>query len=79
MSRELASAGILTNLVMAGFVVGEREVAAAVIAKAEAAAATGRTTAATEVANVVVFLCSEANGNITGEFLRADGHLLAMV
>ncbi|RCG32272.1 SDR family NAD(P)-dependent oxidoreductase [Sphaerisporangium album] len=77
MSRELASAGILTNLVMAGFVVGERDLPAEMIAKASAAAATGRTTAAAEVARLIVFLCSEANGNVTGELIRADGHFLA--
>jgi 3-oxoacyl-[acyl-carrier protein] reductase len=76
MSRELASAGILTNLVMAGFVVGDRQMPEEILSKTAAAAATGRTTTATEVANVVVFLCSQANGHVTGEFIRADGHFL---
>jgi 3-oxoacyl-[acyl-carrier protein] reductase len=76
MSRELAAAGILTNLVMAGFVVGDRKLPEERLAAAAAAAATGRTTTAEEVANVVVFLCSMANGHVTGELLRADGHFL---
>lgn len=76
MSRELASAGILTNLVMAGFVVGGRPIPPEIREKGAAAAATRRTTEAAEVANVVVFLCSSANGHITGERIRADGHFL---
>lgn len=76
MSRELASAGILTNLVMAGFVVGEREIPDEMLKTVAAAAATGRTTTATEVANLVVFLCSQANTHVTGELIRADGHFL---
>jgi 3-oxoacyl-[acyl-carrier protein] reductase len=77
MSRELASAGILTNVVMAGFVVGDRQLPGEILSKTAAAAATGRTTTATEVANVVAFLCSQANGHVTGELIRADGHFLA--
>ncbi|MEE6261742.1 SDR family NAD(P)-dependent oxidoreductase [Plantactinospora sonchi] len=76
MSRELASAGILTNLVMAGFVVGDRRLPDDLLRQAAAAAATGRTTEAVEVANLVVFLCSSANGHVTGELIRADGHFL---
>jgi 3-oxoacyl-[acyl-carrier protein] reductase len=76
MSRELASAGILTNLVMAGFVVGDRQIPDDMLRKVASAAATGRTTTATEVANVVVFLCSQANTHVTGELIRADGHFL---
>jgi 3-oxoacyl-[acyl-carrier protein] reductase len=76
MSRELASAGILTNLVMAGFVVGERQLPDDMLRKVAAAAATGRTTTAVEVANVVVFLSSQANTHVTGELIRADGHFL---
>jgi 3-oxoacyl-[acyl-carrier protein] reductase len=76
MSRELAAAGILTNLVMAGFVPGDRQLPEDLLSKARAAAATGRTTTATEVANLIVFLCSAANGHVTGELIRADGHFL---
>ncbi len=74
--RELAAAGILTNLVMAGFVPGERQLPPVVLQQAAAAAATGRTTSAAEVANLIAFLCSRANTSITGELIRADGHFL---
>jgi 3-oxoacyl-[acyl-carrier protein] reductase len=75
MSRELAGVGVLTNLVMAGYV-PHGEVPEDVLEQVTRAAATRRTTAAQEVANVVVFLCSMANGNVTGETIRADGHFL---
>jgi len=41
------------------------------------AAAIGRVSEAGEIARLVVFLCSAANTNITGELIRADGHFLA--
>lgn len=75
MSRELAPAGIFTNLVMGGFV-PHGEVLPAVLEQASLSAATGRPTEAWEVANLIVFLCSTANGHITGEAIRADGHFL---
>jgi 3-oxoacyl-[acyl-carrier protein] reductase len=75
MSRELAPAGIFTNLVMAGYV-PRGDVPPAVLEQVSLAAATGRPTAAWEVANLIVFLCSAANGHITGEAIRADGHFL---
>ena len=75
MSRELAPAGILTNLVMAGYVPrpGTPEV---VLEQASRSAAIGRPSEAREMANLIVFLSSEANTNITGELIRADGHFL---
>jgi 3-oxoacyl-[acyl-carrier protein] reductase len=75
MSRELASAGILTNLVMAGFV-PKRELPPPVLEQVTKAAAIGRVSEAREVASLIVFLCSAANTNITGELIRADGHFL---
>jgi 3-oxoacyl-[acyl-carrier protein] reductase len=75
MSRELAPAGIFTNLVMAGFV-PHGGVPPAMREQAGLAAATRRPTEAWEVANVIVFLCSAANGHVTGEAVRADGHFL---
>lgn len=77
MSRELAGAGILTNVVMAGFV-PDAALPEAVREQGRRSAATGRLTTADEVARVIVFLCSEANGNVTGEAIRADGHFLAI-
>ncbi|GAA3452984.1 SDR family NAD(P)-dependent oxidoreductase [Dactylosporangium matsuzakiense] len=76
MSRELAADGVLTNVVMAGFVPGERQFPDEALRAAASAAATGRVSTADEIARVVVFLCSAANGNVTGELVRADGHFL---
>jgi 3-oxoacyl-[acyl-carrier protein] reductase len=77
MSRELARDGILTNLVMAGFMAHERrQLSESVLEQARAAAATGRTTRPEEVASLVAYLCSVANGAVTGELIRADGHFL---
>jgi 3-oxoacyl-[acyl-carrier protein] reductase len=77
MSRELAREGILTNLVMAGFMADERrQFPESVLQQARAAAATGRTTRPEEVASLVIYLCSAANTNVTGELIRADGHFL---
>lgn len=75
MSRELAPAGILTNLVMAGFV-PKQELPPQVLEQVTKAAAIGRVSEAREVASLIVFLCSAANTNITGELIRADGHFL---
>jgi NAD(P)-dependent dehydrogenase (short-subunit alcohol dehydrogenase family) len=75
MSRELAPAGILTNLVMAAFV-PKRELPPQVLEPVTKAAAIGRVSEAREVASPIVFLCSAANTNITGELIRADGHFL---
>lgn len=75
MSRELAPVGILTNVVMAGFVpagrMPEDRVAAVV-----SAAATDHACTPEEMADVMVFVCSQANQQITGETIRADGHFL---
>lgn len=76
MSRELAPAGILTNVVMAGFTPGGRDLPEEVLGVVRAAAATESETAPEEVARAVVFLCSDANTNITGEMVRVDGHFL---
>lgn len=74
MSCELASSGILTNVVMAGFTPADKPVPEAVIRQAAGAAAIQRITRPREVAELVVFLCSACNTNITGEAIRADGH-----
>jgi 3-oxoacyl-[acyl-carrier protein] reductase len=76
MSRELARAGILTNLVMPGFTPGDKDSSPAFIQHAANAAATKRVTTPEDVANVIAFLCSEANTNATGELVRVDGHFL---
>ncbi|GII81969.1 hypothetical protein Sru01_69510 [Sphaerisporangium rufum] len=76
MSRELAATGILTNVVMPGFAPEGKPVPESMIEQARAAAATREVTRADEVARLIVFLCSAANTNITGEAVRADGHFL---
>jgi len=76
MSRELAADGVLTNVVMAGFVPGDRQLPPELLRVAAEAAATRRVSTAEEVAAVIVFLCSAVNGNVTGELVRADGHFL---
>jgi 3-oxoacyl-[acyl-carrier protein] reductase len=46
-----------------------------VLEQASRSAAIGRTSEASEIANLIV-LSSDANTNITGELIRADGHFL---
>ncbi len=77
MSRELAGVGIYTNVVMAGFVPGPA-MPSDIVEQGRRSAANGHLTTPEDVANVVVFLCSQANGNVTGEAVRADGHFLAI-
>ncbi|MFC7245114.1 SDR family NAD(P)-dependent oxidoreductase [Catellatospora aurea] len=75
MSRELARAGIYTNVVVPGFIPADGQ-PQSLIQYASAAAATKRTTSAQDVANTIAFLCSAANSNITGQVVRVDGHFL---
>jgi len=74
MSCELASSGILTNVVMAGFTPAGKPLPETVIRQGAEAAAIQRVTQPREVAELTVFLCSARNTNITGEAIRADGH-----
>jgi 3-oxoacyl-[acyl-carrier protein] reductase len=76
MSGDLAAAGILTNVVMAGFVPAGKPVPEPVIEMASNAAAIGRVSRAREIADLVVFLCSARNTNVTGQAIRADGHFV---
>ena len=78
MSRELAPVGILTNCVMSGFV-PRPGTPQPVIDVASRSAAVGRSTEPQEVANLVVFLGSNANTNITGERIRVDGHFYLQI
>lgn len=77
MSRELAAAGILTNVVMPGFTPAAKQVPPELIAKVRDAAATKRVTDPDDVARMIVFLSSAANTNTTGEAIRTDGHFLS--
>jgi 3-oxoacyl-[acyl-carrier protein] reductase len=47
------------------------------IDKASSAAATQTITHPDDVARMIVFLCSAANTNTTGEAIRTDGHFLS--
>ncbi|MDH2428908.1 SDR family oxidoreductase [Sphaerisporangium sp. TRM90804] len=76
MSRELAEAGILTNVVMPGFTPADKPMPPELLAQAAAAAATRRVSHPGDVAAMVVFLCSTANTHTTGEAIRTDGHFL---
>ncbi|NIH80406.1 SDR family NAD(P)-dependent oxidoreductase [Amycolatopsis viridis] len=77
MSRELAADGILTNVVMPGFTPADKPLPPGLIAQAGTAAATRRVTHPDDVARMIVFLCSTANTNTTGEAIRTDGHFLS--
>ncbi|MBO3750441.1 SDR family oxidoreductase [Streptosporangiaceae bacterium NEAU-GS5] len=76
MSRELAAAGILTNVVMAGFVPADKPIPESILRQAAGAAAIRRVSQAREVADLIAFLCSARNTNVTGQAIRADGHFL---
>ena len=77
MSRELAAAGILTNIVMPGFTPADKELPLQLIDQARQAAATRQVTQPDDVARMIVFLGSAANTNTTGEAIRTDGHFLS--
>jgi 3-oxoacyl-[acyl-carrier protein] reductase len=77
MSRELAAAGILTNIVMPGFTPADKELPPELIDQARQAAATRQVTHPDDVARMIVFLSSAANTNTTGEAIRIDGHFLS--
>ncbi|GAB2494856.1 hypothetical protein GCM10027187_72320 [Streptosporangium sandarakinum] len=62
---------------MPGFTPGDRPMPQELLDKAAAAAATGRVTHPGDVARMIVFLCSAANTNTTGEAVRTDGHFLS--
>jgi NAD(P)-dependent dehydrogenase (short-subunit alcohol dehydrogenase family) len=78
MSRELAGDGIYTNVVMAGFL-GDPAMPEEILDQGRRSAATRRLTSPGDVARLIVFLCSPANGSVTGEAVRADGHFLTIV
>nr|BBH86482.1 beta-ketoacyl-ACP reductase [Thermosporothrix sp. COM3] len=76
LARELGSAGILANVVMPGFTLTERN-RDQFPAQMQAAVAqqnpTGRLTTPEDVAALIVFLCSAANGHVNGEAIRCTG------
>lgn len=78
LAHELAPAGILSNVMMPGFTLTERnrdqfpEEMKAMIASQTP---TGRITTPEDVAALIVFLGSAANGHVNGEAIRCTGGL----
>jgi 3-oxoacyl-[acyl-carrier protein] reductase len=76
LAREYGPRGVLVNIVMPGLTLTERcraEMPEDLRDTVARAAATGRLSVPDEVADVIVFLASRANGNITGEIVRVSG------
>jgi 3-oxoacyl-[acyl-carrier protein] reductase len=76
MAREGGTAGVLVNVVMPGPTATEAAIAglsAAARQQLDETSALGRMLRPEDVASVVVFLCSDANGGITGEIIRVGG------
>jgi 3-oxoacyl-[acyl-carrier protein] reductase len=67
--------GVLANVVAPGGTVSEslEAVDPALLARATQDTPSGRLSTAEDVARLVVFLCSEANGNINGEIVHLAG------
>lgn len=73
---DLGASGVLVNVVAPGLTLTRRVAEGlpeAVRAGEQAATATDRLSSPEDVANAVVFLCSGANGNISGEVLTVSG------
>jgi NAD(P)-dependent dehydrogenase (short-subunit alcohol dehydrogenase family) len=76
LSRELGPDGILVNIVMPAMTATERVVETVPAPVREMIAnrlATKKLSVPDDIAAAIVFLCSAANGNITGETLRVTG------
>ncbi|GAB2750770.1 SDR family NAD(P)-dependent oxidoreductase [Kitasatospora kifunensis] len=67
--------GILANVVSPGGTLTEslQAVDPAIVEKAAQEAPSGKLATTDDVARVIVFLCSEANGNVNGEIVRTAG------
>ena len=78
LAKELAPAGILANVVMPGLTLTERAkraIPGKVLDGEAARTPTGRLTTPEEVAALIVFLGSTANGHVNGENVRVAGGL----
>ncbi len=76
LAREFGPAGILVNIVMPALTLTDRvrrTVPEPVQKMIAGHLASGKLSTPDDVANAIVFLCSAANGNITGETLRVTG------
>ncbi len=78
LAREFGSDGILVNIVMPAMTTTDRVlrmVPEPVQRMVAGHLPTGRLSTPDDVANAIVFLCSTANGNVTGETVRVTGGL----
>ena len=78
LARELAPAGILTNVVMPGMTLTQRAhrtLSQSIREQVASQTPTGRLTEPEDVAAAVVFLGSAANGHVNGEIVRVTGGL----
>lgn len=76
LARELGPVGILSNVVMPGFTLTERnqdQFSQAMQAAVAQQTPTGRLTRPEDVAALIVFLGSAANGHVNGEAIRCTG------
>ena len=75
MAAELGPRGVLVNVVLPGLTSTERTVAGRVPERfiEPETKATGRLSTPDDVAKVIVFLGSGANGNTTGQIIAVDG------
>jgi len=78
LSRGFGGAGILVNVVMPGLIATEhnrRSMPVEVLQQVASLTPTGRLATVDEVARIVAFLASPANGSITGTTIRVSGGL----
>lgn len=78
LAREVGTDGILVNVVLPALTTTERVMANVPEPVRQMIAghlATGKLSTPAGVASAIVFLCSAANGNITGEIIRVTGGL----
>jgi NAD(P)-dependent dehydrogenase (short-subunit alcohol dehydrogenase family) len=78
LARELAADGILTNVVMPGITLTEmaaKNIPSEIMEQVAAQTPTGRLSVPEDVASLIVYLCSGANGHINGEIIRVTGGL----
>lgn len=78
LSSELAADGILTNVVMPGITLTEmaaENIPSKIMEQVAAQTPTGRLSIPEDVASLIVYLCSGANGHINGEIIKVTGGL----
>ena len=78
LARELAADGILTNVVMPGITLTEmaaKNIPSEIMEQVASQTPTGCLSVPEDVASLIVYLCSRANGHINGEIIRVTGGL----